>query len=124
MGTSGGIYIVNCRDVKDGFFGPLEVFSQQAVKTFLANAKTCDTELEWKKQGKQWGEDKFAERCMAAHGVDMIEAKSKMAQQQGVKYASIKMEPRVQKCTDKKALAFHPLRKPYDYFECVKTTQA
>jgi hypothetical protein len=135
--TAGGIYIVNCRYVKDGFFGPLEVFSQQAVTTFLENAASCDTELDWKKQGKQWGEDKFAERCMAKHGVDaiedlhlindavcdMIELKSKMAQQQGVKADSIKMEPRVQKCTDKKALAFHPLRKPYDYFECVKKTQ-
>jgi hypothetical protein len=74
---------------------------------------------------------------MAKHGVDaiedlhlindavcdMIELKSKMSQQQGVKADSIKMEPRVQKCTDKKALAFHPLRKPYDYFECVKKTQ-
>jgi hypothetical protein len=135
--TSGGIYIVNCRYVKDGFFGPLEVISTQAATAFFENMETCDTELDWKSGKQPWGEDKFMEQCMAAHGVDavedlklindavcdMIELKSKMAQQQGVKYDSIKMKPKVQKCVDKDAIAFHPLIKPYDYFECVKKTQ-
>ena len=110
--TSEGIYIVNCELVKDGFFGPLEVVSKQAMTTFLANFETCDTELKWKTAAKQpWGEDKFMERCMQKHGVtaiedynlisdavcDNIKDKAKMAKEQGVKYDAINLEPRVQK---------------------------
>merc|ERR1712039_814340 len=137
--TGAGVYIVNCRYVKDGFFGALEVYSAQAVTTFLENADSCETSLGWKdKPDKLWGEDKFAQRCMEKHGVDaiedlylfkdavcdMIEAKSKKAKETGMKYTAIKMEPKVQTCEGDKAIAFHPLKKPYDYFTCVKNAQA
>jgi hypothetical protein len=137
--TGAGVYIVNCRYVKDGFFGALEVYSSQAVTTFLDNADSCETALGWKdKPDKLWGEDKFAQRCMEKNGVDaiedlylfkdavcdMIEAKSKKAKATGVKYDAVKMEPKVQTCEGDKAIAFHPLRKPYDYFTCVKNAQA
>merc|ERR1712217_422354 len=55
---------------------------------------------------------------------DMIEAKSKKAKETGMKYTAIKMEPKVQTCEGDKAIAFHPLKKPYDYFTCVKNAQA
>merc|ERR1712061_617585 len=54
---------------------------------------------------------------------DNIKDKAKMAKEQGVKYDAIKLEPKVQKCTNQSAIAFHPLMRPFDYFECVKKTQ-
>merc|ERR1712048_452728 len=135
--TAGGIYIVNCRYVKDGFFGPMEVISNKAFQSLLDNVESCESSLDWKKPDKLWGEDKFAERCMSAHGADAvedleiindavcdnIEDKSKMAKAQGVPYESIKLEPKVQKCYNHSVIAFHPLREPADYFECVKNSQ-
>jgi hypothetical protein len=136
--TPGGIFFVNCRYVKDGFFGALEVMSRVAIQTFLDNIESCDKSLNWTTPGALWGEDKFAQRCMEAHGVDavedlklisdglcdQIEERSKLAKQKGVPYSSIKTEVKVQKCHDSHTIAFHPLRRPYDYFECVKNAQA
>merc|ERR1712051_912749 len=48
-----GTYIVNCRYVKDGFFGSVEVFSQAAMKKLI-----------WMTKGEEYGEDKFAEKCL------------------------------------------------------------
>jgi hypothetical protein len=82
--TEHGVYFENCKNVDSGFFGNLEVMSNQAVSVYLSNIEDCWTTLCWKagerggcaddwKYGP-WGEDLFAQRCMDKHGVEKVEA--------------------------------------------------
>merc|ERR1712061_572500 len=45
--TSNGIYLENCKYVKFGFFGNLEVFSRQAASTYIANLDDCKKSLNY-----------------------------------------------------------------------------
>merc|ERR1712187_1066047 len=77
--TDGGIYLENCKYVKFGFFGNLEVFSRKAFATLLENIDDCTTSLNYmgseEDYGKEpWGEDLLAQRCMDLHGVRRVSA--------------------------------------------------
>jgi len=77
--TTGGTMLQNCQYVDYGFFGNLEVLSGKAFEVLLGNLDSCYTDVDWKvgvKDGKYgpMGEDLFAEICMAANGVDKVEA--------------------------------------------------
>merc|ERR1712117_234983 len=76
-----GIYLENCKYVDYGYFGNLEVFSQVAFKTLIANIDMCkaSAEVHWKvgiQNGKYgpMGEDLFAQRCLGMLGVRRVEA--------------------------------------------------
>merc|ERR1712187_773430 len=50
MVPANGIYLENCKYVNYGYFGNLEVFSQAAFTTLLANIDSCNVspKLNWK----------------------------------------------------------------------------
>merc|ERR1712110_498251 len=73
MGTDGGIYIVNCKSVQYGFFGSVEIISTRAMQALVDNYASCKAELHWDKPKEEYGEDKFAQRCMELRGVDAVE---------------------------------------------------
>merc|ERR1712241_1166869 len=50
----GGVYIDNCAKVRYGFFGNLEVVSQDAFATFLGSLETCKASLDWKGLDPDW----------------------------------------------------------------------
>merc|ERR1712217_380764 len=74
-----GIYLENCKFVRFGFFGNLEVVSKTAFATFLANLDNCKSSLNYlgKEEdygSEEWGEDLFLQRCMDLNGVDRVSA--------------------------------------------------
>jgi hypothetical protein len=129
--TSSGIYLENCKYVNYGFFGSLEVFSHQAVATYVANIDDCKNSLNWKGSEKAtgwqpWGEDLFAQRCMDLHGVDKVEAFGITADG-----GCEAFRPEGQKknkhwkpdCATTSSPAMHPFKEPSEYFDCLKATQ-
>lgn len=65
-----GLYLKNCKNLPNGFFGPLEVMSREAVSTYLLRIPECKATLQW----SQWGEDLFAQKCMDKFNVSHAEA--------------------------------------------------
>ena len=64
-----GVYLENCKYVKFGFFGNLEVTSKTAFATLLENLDNCMSSLNHLGKdedygGEEWCEDLFAHRCM------------------------------------------------------------
>merc|ERR550539_352336 len=45
--TANGMYFENCKYVRFGFFGNLEVISRQGVATYLANIDDCKQSLNY-----------------------------------------------------------------------------
>merc|ERR1712045_120922 len=76
-----GIYPENCKFVKYGYFGNLEVFSKAAFNTLLASMDACkaDPQINWKvgvEGGKYgpMGDDLFAQACLDQKNVRRVEA--------------------------------------------------
>merc|ERR1712183_815702 len=70
----------NCKNVKYGWFGSLEIFSAVAFETLLGSMAACkESTIDWKtgvdggKYGPM-GEDLFAQACLDANGVSRGEA--------------------------------------------------
>merc|ERR1712007_302823 len=53
--TPKGIYLENCKFVKFGFFGNLEVISRQGFATFLANLDDCKKSLNYLGSEEDYG---------------------------------------------------------------------
>jgi hypothetical protein len=137
---SSGTYIVNCRYVKDGFFGAVEVFSQAAFTQLIQSFEACKQKLPWTTKGKEFGEDKFAEKCLEEVGAlatedytlvqdavcAAIEARSKAAKAQGTTWEELSLKDFIEKptCDNKSAIAFHPVKKPDAYSACISTYQS
>jgi len=129
--TDNGIYLENCKYVKFGFFGHLEVFSRQAASTYIANLDDCKKSLNYmgseEDYGEEpWGEDLFAQRCMDLHGVDRVSAwdittdgMCQAYRPEGEK-KNKKWKP---DCATTSTAGMHPFMKPKDYFDCLKDTQ-
>jgi len=129
--TEGGIYLENCKYVKFGFFGNLEVFSRKAAATYIENLDDCTTSLNYmgseEDYGKEpWGEDLFAQRCMDLHGVQRVSAwdittdgMCQAYRPEGEK-KNKKWKP---DCAVTSTAAMHPFMKPKDFFDCLKDTQ-
>jgi len=75
--TQQGIYIEDCAEVNQGFFGNVEVLSRDAFDKLLTNLPACGQDIHWDSpEATPWGpigEDLFAQMCMDAHGVDKIQ---------------------------------------------------
>jgi len=137
--TSRGVYLENCKYVRYGFHGSLEVMSKRAAQTLAQHAVSCLAELPWTNAShahfRYFGEDKFAERCMDRHGVDRVPSNyevGKVPSSQAVlttitcpahkpKAAKAKWHP---DCATVKSAALHAFREPKDYFNCLKVAQA
>merc|ERR1712187_688914 len=123
--TEGGIYLENCKYVKFGFFGNLEVFSRAATATYIGNLDDCTTSLNYmaseEDYGEEpWGEDLFAQRCMDLHGVQRVSAwdittdgMCQAYRPEGEK-KNKKWKP---DCAVTSTAAMHPLMKPKDFFD-------
>jgi len=131
--SDNGFYIQNCKGVKQGFFGNLEVVSKQAMSIFLARADECTSSC-WKEETEgcrkkwkfgPWGEDLFMQNCMDKHGVGKAEGfdatlsgtcpESRPAAQK--KNASY-----VPPCPSSySGPAIHPFKTPAAYFTCLGT---
>jgi len=129
--TPNGIYLENCKYVKFGFFGNLEVISRQGVATYIANLDDCKKSLNYmgseEDYGKEpWGEDLFAQRCMDLHGVDRVSAWDITTDGmcQGYRPEGEKKNKKWKPdCAVTSTAAMHPFMKPKDYFQCLKDTQ-
>jgi len=136
--TDGGIYIVNCKSVEYGFFGSLEIISTRAMQALVDNYASCKSELHWDVPEKEFGEDKFAQRCMELRGVDAvedftivndgvckgIEVRAKEAKATGKLWSTIKLKPVVPNCgADRTSAAFHPFKKVDLFMKCLGETQ-
>jgi hypothetical protein len=130
----GGVYIENCHKVKWGFFGNLEVVSQDGFSRFLANLETCKSSLDWKGEDPNWkagpwGEDLFMQKCLDKIGVP--KQSNFIISQDGAckadrpkelqKIKNLKWKPN---CYDKNAVSYHPFKHPDEYFECAQRTQS
>merc|ERR1712190_132886 len=129
----GGVFLTNCKHVDNGFFGNLEVFSSMAFSVLVANVDKCDRDIDWKvgiENGKYgpMGEDLFAQTCMEKNGVSKSEAFDIT-----IDGACPADRPRNflgskhwrANCKDvSSAAAMHPFKRPYDYFHCLKATEA
>jgi len=124
--TDAGVYLENCKFVKYGMFGNLEVVSKTALNTFLNSLEDCKYALNWK-ETPMWGEDLFMQRCMDLHGVDKVsdftlttdglcEADRPEGQKKNQKWKP--------DCSVTKTPGMHPFLKPEDYFTCLANTQA
>jgi len=72
-----GVYIENCAEVNQGFFGNVEVISRDAFDALIHNLDFCAKDIDWASpKATPWGpigEDLFAQMCMDDHGVDKIQ---------------------------------------------------
>jgi len=77
-----GAYLENCKHVRMGFHGSLEVASRNAFTTLLDNLDNCQTELPitngTKTHFKYYGEDKFLIWCMHKHGVGRVPSRQEV----------------------------------------------
>merc|ERR1719411_1684042 len=126
----GGAYIENCHKVAWGFFGNLEVVSQDGFSTFLSNLENCKSSLDWKGEDPKWkygpwGEDLFMQKCLDKIGVPKVS--NFTISQDGAcpadrpkelqKVKNLKWKPN---CLDPNAVAYHPFKHPDEYFECAQ----
>merc|ERR1712241_664020 len=130
----GGVYIENCHKVMFGFFGNLEVISQDGFSSFLANLETCKSTLDWKGEDPDWeagpwGEDLFLQKCLDKIGVPKVSNFTMTADgacpadrpKELQKATNLKWQPN---CLDINAVSYHPFKKPDEYFKChAQTTQ-
>jgi len=129
-----GMYFENCKKVDYGFFGNLEVISNQAFKVLLDNMASCkkDPNIPWKvgiEGGKYgpMGEDLFAQACMDAHGVRREEAFDLTTDGACESYRPVGQEKNKKwkpTCAWTSTAAMHPFKRVDDYFKCYDETVA
>jgi len=128
-----GYYMQNCKSVKQGFFGNLEVVSKQAMTIFLQRADSCTASC-WKEETDgckkdwkfgPWGEDLFMQNCMDKHGVgkaDGFDVTTSGTCPASRPKAQKKNSTYVPPCSSSYTLpAIHPFRTPEAYFTCLGT---
>ena len=134
-----GIYIENCKKVLEGFFGNIEIASQEAFRRFLEqvedkygadnNPANCWRQLsdECKKQWKYgtWGEDRFFQDVVDSAGVEKIQdfAITDSGTCPGSRPDSEKDNAEyVPVCKPgQPEAAVHPFRTPEAWFKCLGT---
>jgi len=134
--TYAGIYLENCKWVRYGFHGSLEVMDQRAAVTLANHAEGCLEELPWDRSEHSHfsyaGEDKFVQRCLEMKGVDRIPSAFELGMGAGL-HTTITCPAHVPKkanktkwyppCNTTRTAAMHPYKKPKLYFTCLAETQ-
>lgn len=107
---------------KFGFMGSCEVFSKEAVSTFVKHSKECAKNL-----GVDGGEDFWTMQCLNALGVPHMTEKTllndKYSQGDAAcqKTLSCNIDwSTVDPCGDKEAAAFHPYKSEQIWLDCYK----
>jgi len=139
--TENGVYLENCKYVRYGFHGSLEVVDKKAAMTYALNAANCLDELHYDHAQHAhfnvMGEDKFMERCMDFHGVDKIPTTFQVGPgpQEGL-HTTVTCPGHMPKqgkglpknwkppCSKTMTAGMHAFKKPKDYFDCLRETQA
>jgi len=124
-----GVYFENCRNVKYGFFGHLEVMSNTATRVLTKYLENCHADFapcandgcDW--EYGPWGEDVFAQRCMDHHYVDKVEAYD-MSTDGACEADRPTGEKKNKKwhapdCSQVTTVAAHPFKKPAEYLKCL-----
>jgi len=143
--TENGVYLENCKYVRYGLHGSLEVVDKKAAMTYARNAEACLGEVQWDHAKHAhftyMGEDKFMERCMDRHGVDKIPSsydlrtgpENKMPWGLHTTVTCPAHMPNYGRqlpkhwkppCAKTRTAAMHAFKKPADYFNCLRETQA
>merc|ERR1712241_1274167 len=113
--TDSGIYLENCKFVRWGFHGSLQVMDKKAAMTLAQHVGGCVDELPWDHSEHSHfifsGEDKFMQRCMDLHGVDRIPSTFEVGMGKGLHTTITCPAP------------MHPFKDPKLYFTCLKQAQ-
>jgi hypothetical protein len=125
------MYLENCKYVKYGWFGSLEIFSKAAFETLLGSMASCKNGgIDWKvgvEGGKYgpMGEDLFAQTCLDTNGVKRgIGYGSKLdgtceADRPEEEKKNKKWKPN---CDTVATTTYHPLMKPEAWAACYEAT--
>lgn len=127
-----GVFLTNCQSVDNGFFGSLEVFSEVAFSSLVANVDNCNNTLPWTigvKGGEYgpMGEDLFAEKCLEKNGAMKIEAfdikvdGACPANRPKDQAKNKKWKPN---CAQTVTPAMHPFKKTAEWVKCYKESTA
>merc|ERR1712122_442420 len=114
-----------------GFFGNVEVLSNEAFSKLLHSLDSCSADIEWASMtATTWGpigEDLFAQKCMDKNGVSKIQnfdlttdgacpsIKKKMGQEKATK-------PVKPECDRYTTPVMHPFKTKEDWFACYEKT--
>jgi len=148
--TDNGVFLENCKYVRYGFFGALEVMDNKAATVLTDKVEACFTELPWQHaqhaHGRFYGEDKFVQKCMERYNVNKVPSQYEAGEvpsddpYKGLlttnacpahKTKTDTMKEKALKkpgtkikwfpnCATTKTAAVHIFIKPEDYFECLK----
>jgi hypothetical protein len=143
--TSEGVYMENCKGVRMGFHGSLEVISNLAFGKLLSNLDWCKTQLPITNgthtHFKYYGEDKFAAWCMHKRNVSRVPSRQEVAQVpanekiQGLhltescpthtlkQVADSRSKKWMPNCTKVKTAGMHSFQKVTQYMRCLKETR-
>jgi len=137
--TESGVYLENCKYVRYGFHGSLEVFSQRAAGTYATHVEDCLRTLHWTRARlggfPYLGEDTFAQQCMDRFGVDRVPSQYQPNQASGGLHAAGACSARrpagivaegswSPDCKSTRAAALHAYKDPRSYFRCLVETQS
>jgi len=142
--ATNGVYMENCKHVRMGFHGSLEVVSKAAFGTFLTNLEACHAELPVEDgvyaHFRYYGEDKFLVWCLHKHGVGRVPSRQEVIKvpiaekifglhltvscpDHSCKEAKDRRSKKwMPNCTRVKTAGMHPFKKPDVYMRCVKET--
>jgi len=102
------VYLNNC---KDGLHGPIEVVARGGMESFSNGILHCEEAL--RSEFSQFGEDVFLRHCLKLLGVDKADDFGMLTETACDPFPSQPMP-----CVSGK-VAFHPLKSPVKYFECL-----
>jgi hypothetical protein len=122
--TEKGVYFTNCEHVQFGFFGNLEVISKAGFSALLGGLEECKADP--KVNNVTFGEDLLMQLCMAKMGVDNVEDFYITTDDACDVIARTLASPGTKKKVSPPNCmmgtpAFHPLKKPVDYIDCLAT---
>jgi hypothetical protein len=126
----GGIYLENCQYVNYGFFGTLEILSQDAFQMLLDNLDSCKRSLDWRtgiEDGRSgpMSEDLFVQLCLDSVGVlhgEAFEAATDGACEAHRPWDQKRNDKWVPDCRAAKSPQYHPLTTPDVFFACYTDT--
>jgi hypothetical protein len=108
------LYLANCNLYVDKgwstFFGSLEVFSREAIESYLYGWTLCKRKLPW----HGWGEDLFISECMETLGVKKVDEFGMLADQRCFPAP----------CADTSKVVYHDFKNINDYFSCWRESAA
>jgi len=118
FGSVGKLFFSNCKGVRHGLYGSIEVLSKGAVATYIEGMQRCSTKLPYKK----WGEDRFTEGCMEMLEIGHVDnfclasdgCCGKILDHGVCKHASPCVTGEV---------AFHPFKNVVLWFKCLEEAQ-